>query len=101
MKRFKNHLITAAVLSVLAVVGTIMNSHQAEAQGPPGGMSVNIVNPSPVPVTGSTTVSGTVAATQSGSWNVGITGTPKVNVTNSATAPVLSLNVNDPGRTPY
>src|SRR5215831_14557496 len=29
MKRFKNHLIAAAVLSVLATVGTIMNSHQA------------------------------------------------------------------------
>jgi hypothetical protein len=101
MKRFKNHLIAVAVLSVLAIIGTIMNSHQAKAQGPPGGLAVNIVNPLPVPVTGSTTVSGTVAATQSGAWNVGITGTPNVNVTNPATAPVLFLNVNDPGRVPY
>jgi hypothetical protein len=101
MKRFKNHLIAVAVLSVLAIIGTIMNSHQAKAQGPPGGLAVNIVNPLPVPVTGSTTVSGTIAATQSGAWNVGITGTPNVNVTNPATAPVLSLNVNDPGRIAY
>jgi hypothetical protein len=93
MKRFKNHLIVATVLSLLAIAGTIMNSHQAKAQGPPGGLAVNIVNPLPVPVTGSTTVSGTVAATQSGAWNVGITGTPNVNVTNPATAPVLALDI--------
>jgi hypothetical protein len=31
---------------------------------------MHIVNPVPVPVTGSTTVSGTVAATQSGAWSV-------------------------------
>jgi hypothetical protein len=62
------------VLSVLAVIGTIMNSHQAAAQGPPDGMAVKIVSPLLVPATGLTTVSGTVAATQSGPWNVGITG---------------------------
>jgi hypothetical protein len=81
MNRFKNHLIVAAVFALLWGIGTIMNSHQAAAQGPPGGMSVNIVNPLPVPVTGSTTVSGTVSATQSGAWTVGIAGTPNVNVT--------------------
>jgi hypothetical protein len=63
MKRFKNLLITLTVLSVLAVIGTIMNSHQAAAQGPPNGLAVNIVNPLPVPVTGSTTISGTVEST--------------------------------------
>jgi hypothetical protein len=63
MNRFKDHLIAAAVLSVLAIIGTIMNSHQAAAQGPPNGLAVNIVNPLPVPVTGSTTISGTVEST--------------------------------------
>src|SRR5262249_59509234 len=91
MSRFKDHLIVAAVFAVLAATGTVMNSHQATAQGPPGGVAVNIVNPVPMPVTGSTTVSGTV----------GITGTPNVNVTNPATAPMFVLNVNDPGRVPY
>ena len=32
MNRFKNHLIAAAVLSALAVIGTMMNSQQASAQ---------------------------------------------------------------------
>ena len=117
--RYKNHLIAAAVLSVLATIGTIMNSRQASAQD--GGPKVTIDSPIPLPVTGtvgisgpvninaasalpvtgSTTVSGAVAATQSGTWNVGITGTPNVNVTNPATAPALFLNVNDPGRIPH
>ena len=35
MKRFKNHLIAAAVLSVLATIGTIMNSHQAAGHSIP------------------------------------------------------------------
>jgi hypothetical protein len=49
-----------AAIAVLAVIGSVMNSRQAAAQGPPNGLAVNIVNPLPVPVTGSTTVSGTV-----------------------------------------
>jgi hypothetical protein len=43
----------------------------------------------PLPVTGSTTVSGAVAATQSGAWNVGITGTPTFK------------NADEPGRQPF
>ena len=74
MKRFKNHLIAAAVLSMLAIIGTIMNSHQAAAQppGPPGGLAVNIVNPVPVPVTGSinSTVTGTVGLASGASVRV-------------------------------
>jgi hypothetical protein len=76
-------MIAAAVLSVLAVIGTIMNSRQATAQD--GGPKVTIESPIPLPVTGS----------------LGITGTANVLVTNPATAPVLFLNVNDPGRIPY
>jgi hypothetical protein len=62
MNRIKNHLIAAAVLSVLALIGTIMNSHQAAAQGPPNGLAVNIVNPVPVPVSGNVGITGNSAA---------------------------------------
>ena len=46
--------------------------------GPSDGLNVNVVNTpaNPVPVTGSTTVSGSVSATQSGTWTVGISGQP-------------------------
>jgi hypothetical protein len=102
MNDFKKRMLLAAINAGLAVIGSLMNSQQAVAQqGPPDGLAVRIVNPVPVPVTGSTTVSGTVAATQSGTWNVGIsgtpnvgiTGTPNVKVTNPATAPVLTLDL--------
>src|SRR5215467_14648368 len=97
MKRFKNHLIAAAVLSVLAIIGTIMNLHQAAAQGPTTGLAVNIVNPVPVPVTGSTTVSGAVAATQSGSWNVGLASGATVGLASGASVRVDNT-VSDPVR---
>src|SRR5258708_246661 len=94
MKRFRNHAIAIAVFAALAVIGTVMNSRQATAQGPPDGLAVRIVSPLPVPVTGSTTVSGTVAATQSGPWNVGITGQP-IGVHGSIFSP------DEPTRAPY
>jgi hypothetical protein len=48
-------------------------SRQAMAQNPnQGSAPVTIVNPLPLPVTGS--VSGSVSATQSGTWNLGING---------------------------
>jgi hypothetical protein len=101
MQNLRNKLIAGGAVLILAAIGTMMNSHPALGQAP-GGATVTI-NPGqlPLPVKGATTVSGTVAATQSGTWNVGLTGTPNVNVANPATAPALFLNVNDPGRIPY
>ena len=63
MNRFKNHLIAAAVLSALAMIGTTMNPQQAAAQGPPGGLAVNVVNTSPVPVSGTVNVGNLGAST--------------------------------------
>jgi hypothetical protein len=80
MKRYKNQLIAAAVLSVLAVIGTIMNSRQASAQG--GGPRVTIESPIPLPITGSTT----------------ILGTPNVSVTNPPASPVFTRDVDDAAR---
>jgi hypothetical protein len=73
--RFKNHLMAAALFVILAAIGTLMNSRQVAAQGPPDGLAVRIVNPLPVPTQGTSAVTGTVAATQSGTWKVGVNGT--------------------------
>ena len=66
------------MLLTLAAVGVLMTVHQGGAQGQgnlvPGSAPVNIVSPLPLPITGSTSVSGTVAVTQSGTWDVRITG---------------------------
>jgi hypothetical protein len=91
MKRYKNHLIAAAVLSVLAVIGTIMNSRQASAQN--GGPHVTIDSPIPLPVTGSvtSTVTGPVGVT----GTVGLASGASVQVNNTVRDPVRVRNVND------
>src|SRR5215475_5857015 len=56
---------------------------------------VPVRGPQPLPVngtvtvTGTTSISGTVAATQSGSWQTSIVGTPTVNVNTSNTTPLI------------
>lgn len=85
MNLAQNQVLTLAGLATLGLIGSLMSSHHAVAQGPPSGQSVNIVNPLPVPITGSATVSGTVAASQSGAWNVALSGTPNVSVANTPT----------------
>jgi len=75
------------------VIGFVSNSQRAVAQNQQG--ETVTINPAqlPLPVKGSLGISGTVAATQSGAWNVGLTGTPNVNVANPATAPALTLDI--------
>ncbi len=95
MKTLGNTLRLALCVSVLAVL-TIPTSSSAVDPGPPGGLNVTVTN-TPLPVSGSIGVSGTVAATQSGTWNVGVTGTPNVSVGNV----VAVQNVDEKGRVPY
>jgi hypothetical protein len=78
MRTLRNKLIALAAVVILAVVGTLMNSRQAAAQGPPGGLAVNVVNSIPLQVTGS----------------VGISG-------NSATSPLFTRDVDNPARQPF
>jgi hypothetical protein len=101
MNRLRNHLIAAAVLSVLAVTGTIMNSRQAAAQGPPNGLAVNIVSPVPLPITG--TVSSAITGTVGVTGTVGLASGASVHVNNTAADPVRVRNVSDdePGRNPF
>src|SRR5262245_31875248 len=87
------------VLALAVHVAGLDVAGPALAAGPEAGINVNVVNPptSPVPVTGSIAVTGTsnvnvtntsipvtgtVNSSQSGAWNVGITGTPTVKVSN-------------------
>ena len=90
MPSFNQRLWIAAAFVALAVIGTIMNSRQVAAQGPSDGLAVRIVNPLPVPVTGASTVSGTVEAKQSGAWIVGLTGQP-----------ILFKDANSPALQPF
>jgi hypothetical protein len=104
MQNLRNKLIAGGAVLILAAIGTVMNRQAARADGGP---TVTIAAPLPLPVTGTVAVTGnvattgTVAATQSGPWNVSITGTPNVTVANPATAPLFNLNVSDKGRIAY
>jgi len=84
IREIKNKVIALSAVGILALIGSLMNSRQSVVQGA-GGPTVSIDQAQlPLPVTGSATVSGTVSATQSGPWNVGITGIPTVNLATGA-----------------
>jgi len=95
MQTLRNKLIAIAVLAILAVVGSLMYSLKAIAQGPPDGLAVRIVQPLPVPTTGSASVSGNVGLVPGTSvglvpgTSVGISGTV-------ALAPATSVGVSGP-----
>ena len=82
MHAFNQKLLTAAVFTVLGITGLFMNSRQAEAQNPfPGAAPVNIVSPLPLPVS--------------------ISGTPTINLTNTAANPLIVRDVDNPARRPF
>jgi hypothetical protein len=97
MNKFKNPLI--AVASVAVFVGAIIVFTPASSQGQGGmnGKDVNVVNTPNVNVVNTPTVQ----AQQSGAWQVGITGTPGFLVENTAQAPVLARDVDEPARQPF
>jgi|SRR5215831_4320664 len=71
----KKRLLAGAAVLALAAAGILISAGQNAAQAQGGsGPTVTIGSPLPLPI------NGTVGATQSGTWNVGITGIPSVNV---------------------
>ena len=73
MKCLRSSFATLAIaVSVITVSPTLASA--APPIPPSAPVTVTNTSSNPVPITGSTTVSGSVAASQSGPWNVGITG---------------------------
>jgi hypothetical protein len=104
MKRLARAL--AGIFGIGVLGSVVLFIPQKNAVGA-GGAPVTVLN-TPLPVSGS------VNASQSGTWNVGITGTPSVNVgtptVNVASLPQVSItppaltkvaNIDDPGRVSY
>ena len=82
MTRGTNTYFRLAGLGLFVAVLTTALPQSGFGQKPPvlqAPLDVQVVNPT-VPVSGSVGVTGTVAATQSGPWNVAITGTPTVSL---------------------
>jgi hypothetical protein len=84
MQNLQNKLIAGGAVLTLAAIGTVMNRQAARADG---GTTVTIGAPIPLPV----------EARQVGTWNVGLTGTPNVNVTAPPIVPFLTTLCNTTG----
>ena len=70
--RLKDYLVIAGGILLIAL--SLSVAHVNVADSTPPGPFVTVVNtPLPVTLQGTGSISGTVAATQSGTWNVGIT----------------------------
>jgi hypothetical protein len=103
MKRFARALAVTFAIAVLASFVFLVPQKNATAQSGP---DVTIASPLPLPVKGnvSATVTGAVAAQQSGNWNVGITGNvPVANPvgTSGSPVPLAASDVDGPARTPF
>jgi len=80
--RLKDYLVIAGGI---LLIGLSLSFAHVNPAGSAVDESVRVVNtPLPVTLQGTGTISGTVAATQSGTWNVGINGTPMFNLANLA-----------------
>jgi hypothetical protein len=97
MNKLKNTLIALAVLVALAGAIIAITPATSQGQGGTSGKDVNVVNTPNVNVVNTPTVQ----AQQSGVWDVGITGMPTVQVANTAQAPVLGRDVDEPARQPF
>ncbi len=89
MMMMNKWIMGALAVGVLAASGDIsVKSAGAASTATSTPVNVNVTNV-PLPVTGTmtATVAGSVAASQAGAWNVGITGTPTVAVVLPATKP--------------
>jgi len=80
--RLKDYLVITGGILLIALSLSFAHVNPA---GSAADETVRVVNtPLPVTLQGTGTISGTVAATQSGTWNVGINGTPMFNLANPA-----------------
>ena len=79
MNKLRSKIVVAALFVALGLVGALMNSQQAIAQGPVTGVPVSIVQPVPVPVTGTVGISGIPTMRLAPESNVGIAGNSEAN----------------------
>src|SRR5215813_973899 len=105
MKGIKSYFLAAFGLAVLAGSFVLSATYSSSAAPGPGNQGVIVentaTNPVPTLAQGTTNIAGTVQAAQSGSWNVGISGTPTFQVGNTASNPVFVSDVNEPALHPF
>ncbi len=104
MKYGQAYLVAVSATIIGGLAATAGSGHKtADAAPTSHAQPVSIVSPLPLPVTG------TVMAEQSGSWNVGLIGsptvtignTPTVTIGNTASQALFARNADEKGRIPY
>jgi hypothetical protein len=101
MSTWKTYALATSVTLFGGLAASAAIGHRTAAAKQTQGVVID--GPLPLPVTG------TVMAEQGGPWNVGLLGTPSVNIansptvslSNSAAAPLFVVNLADRGRSPY
>ena len=95
MKPLAQHLRSIGALTFLvALAATVIPLPKpTQAQAAAGSAPVTVVNtPLPVSLSGTGNIAGTVAATQSGAWNVGVTSLPAVQLASGATVGISGFS---------
>src|SRR6266498_1651362 len=112
MYKFKNSLIAFGGLSLLIGAIALVTPHRTQGQGgdtvgPPKPVKVINTPAEPVPVTGTTTITGDISLAPGTSVainntpNVNVVNTPTVQVGNTRDAPVSARDVDNPARQPF
>jgi hypothetical protein len=108
MNRIRPVVIGSALLATTAIAGVLTASSRADAQNPhPGTAPVSIVNPLPLPVTGSVGLTPGSAVTIDNPLPIPVTGRVDlipggtVTIDNSATSPVLVRDVDEAAKEPF
>lgn len=113
MKKLKHYLTASLGLILFVSVVALSLPQTGHSNSAVADKDVRVINtaaePVPVIAQGTTNIAGnvsiantpTVNSKQSGAWNVGITGTPTVEVGNEASNPVLTRDVDRPTAQPF
>lgn len=95
MKLIGTHVRAIIAIAIVAMLAVVVIPHPKPVQAQ-GSAPVTVINtPLPVSLTGTGNITGTVAATQSGAWNVGVTSLPAVQLASGATVAISGFSNTD------
>jgi hypothetical protein len=93
MKNIATRVRTIVAVAVVGMLAVLVVPQPQPSQAAEGSAPVTVVNtPLPVSLAGTGKIAGTVAATQSGAWNVGVTSLPAVQFASGATVGISGFS---------
>jgi hypothetical protein len=93
MRRLKEHARSIVLLTLVVALAAVTVTRAGTFAVADGSAPVTVVNtPLPVTLTGTGKIAGTVAATQSGAWNVGVTSLPPLQLAAGTTVGISGFS---------